>query len=168
MYSQTAYIKEDVDVDNTALRYEIEIVAGNVLYRWSDVSAKRASEYKEDVCKLVVSTLPSIVNRRKYTRMPIHNKCTIIFSDDTGTTFAGEMVNISANGFAFMVKAAEFAECNGKNMIVNIPDFPIEQGRYLEGVAIRSTDSDGSYIVGCRMPEDSIEIGNYVNRNYSE
>jgi len=160
--------KEDVDVDNTALRYEIEIVAGNVLYRWSDVSAKRASEYKEDVCKLVVSTLPSIVNRRKYTRMPIHNKCTIIFSDDTGTTFAGEMVNISANGFAFMVKAAEFAECNGKNMIVNIPDFPIEQGRYLEGVAIRSTDSDGSYIVGCRMPEDSIEIGNYVNRNYSE
>ena len=46
--------------------------------------------------------------------------------------------------------------------------FPIEQGRYLEGVAIRSTDSDGSYIVGCRMPEDSIEIGNYVNRNYSE
>ena len=44
----------------------------------------------------------------------------------------------------------------------------IEQGRYLEGVAIRSTDSDGSYIVGCRMPEDSIEIGNYVNRNYSE
>lgn len=71
--------KEDVDVDNTALRYEIEIVAGNVLYRWSDVSAKRASEYKEDVCKLVVSTLPSIVNRRKYTRMPIHNKCTIIF-----------------------------------------------------------------------------------------
>lgn len=36
------------------------------------------------------------------------------FSDDTGTTFAGEMVNISANGFAFMVKAAEFAECNGK------------------------------------------------------
>lgn len=160
--------KEDVDVDNTALRYEIEIVAGNVLYRWSDVSAKRASEYKEDVCKLVVSTLPSIVNRRKYTRMPIHNKCTIIFSDDTGTTFAGEMVNISANGFAFMSKAAEFAECNGKNMIVNIPDFPIEQGRYLEGVAIRSTDSDGSYIVGCRMPEDSIEIGNYVNRNYSE
>ena len=143
-------------------------MAGNVLYRWSDVSAKRASEYKEDVCKLVVSTLPSIVNRRKYTRMPIHNKCTIIFSDDTGTTFAGEMVNISANGFAFMVKAAEFAECNGKNMIVNIPDFPIEQGRYLEGVAIRSTDSDGSYIVGCRMPEDSIEIGNYVNRNYSE
>ena len=128
-------------------------MAGNVLYRWSDVSAKRASEYKEDVCKLVVSTLPSIVNRRKYTRMPIHNKCTIIFSDDTGTTFAGEMVNISANGFAFMSKAA---------------DFPIEQGRYLEGVAIRSTDSDGSYIVGCRMPEDSIEIGNYVNRNYSE
>ena len=54
------------------------------------------------------------------------------------------------------------------NMIVSIPDFPVEQGRLIEGVAIRSTDSDGSYIVGCRMPSDSIEIGNYVNRNYSE
>lgn len=160
--------KEDVDVDNTALRYEIEIVAGNVLYRWSNVSAKRASEYKEDICRLDVSTLPSIVNRRKYTRMPIHNKCSIVFADDTETAFTGEMVNISANGFAFMTKETEFAECNGKNMIVSIPDFPIEQGKLLEGVAIRSTDSDGNYIVGCRMPEDSIEIGNYVNRNYSE
>ncbi len=160
--------KEDVDVNNPSLRFEIEIVAGNVLYRWSNVSAKRATECKEDICRLEVSSLPSIVNRRKYTRMPIHNKCTIVFSDDAENTFTGEMVNISANGFAFMTKATEFAECNGKNMVVSIPDFPIEQGKLLEGVAIRSTDSDGNYIVGCRMPEDSIEIGNYVNRNYKE
>lgn len=160
--------KDDVDVDNTSLRFEIEIIAGNVLYRWTNVSAKKATEYKEDICRLEVSSLPSIVNRRKYTRMPIHNKCTIVFSDDAENTFTGEMVNISANGFAFMTKATEFAECNGKNMIVSVPDFPIEQGKLLEGVAIRSTDSDGNYIVGCRMPEDSIEIGNYVNRNYTE
>lgn len=160
--------KDDVDVDNTSLRFEIEIIAGNVLYRWTNVSAKKATEYKEDICRLEVSSLPSIVNRRKYTRMPIHNKCTIVFADDAENTFTGEMVNISANGFAFMTKATEFAECNGKNMIVSVPDFPIEQGKLLEGVAIRSTDSDGNYIVGCRMPEDSIEIGNYVNRNYTE
>ena len=160
--------KEDVDVNNQTLRFEIEIVAGNVLYHWTDVSAKRTKEYKEDICKLEVSTFPSIVNRRKYTRMPVHNACDIVFADNAETTYQGEMVNISANGFAFMTKASEFAECNGKNMIVSIPDFPIEQGKLLEGVAIRSTDNDGNYIVGCRMPQDSIEIGNYVNRNYSE
>ena len=159
---------EDIDVNNPSLKFRIEIVAGNVLYHWTDVSAKRAVEYKEDVCRLEVSTLPSIVNRRKYTRMPIHNKCSIVFEDNAEITFTGEMVNISANGFAFTTRDKEFADCNGKNMIVSIPDFPVEQGRLIEGVAIRSTDSDGSYIVGCRMPSDSIEIGNYVNRNYSE
>lgn len=159
---------EDIDVNNPSLKFRIEIVAGNVLYHWTDVSAKRAAEYKEDVCRLEVSTLPSIVNRRKYTRMPIHNKCSIVFEDNAEITFTGEMVNISANGFAFTTRDKEFADCNGKNMIVSIPDFPVEQGRLIEGVAIRSTDSDGSYIVGCRMPSDSIEIGNYVNRNYSE
>ena len=159
---------EDIDVNNPSLKFQIEIVAGNVLYHWTDVSAKRAAEYKEDVCRLEVSTLPSIVNRRKYTRMPIHNKCSIVFEDNAEITFTGEMVNISANGFAFTTRDKEFADCNGKNMIVSIPDFPVEQGRLIEGVAIRSTDSDGSYIVGCRMPSDSIEIGNYVNINYSE
>ena len=159
---------EDIDVNNPSLKFQIEIVAGNVLYHWTDVSAKRAAEYKEDVCRLEVSTLPSIVNRRKYTRMPIHNKCSIVFEDNAEITFTGEMVNISANGFAFTTRDKEFADCNGKNMIVSIPDFPVEQGRLIEGVAIRSTDSDGSYIVGCRMPSDSIEIGNYVNMNYSE
>lgn len=158
----------DVDVDNAALRYEIEIVAGNVLYRWTDVSIKKAAEYQNDVCRLDVCTLPSIVNRRKYTRMPVNNSCTIVFADNAETTFKGEMVNISANGFAFRTKAGEFADCNGRNMIVSVPDFPIEQGKVLEGMAIRSTDNEGSYIVGCRMPSDSIEIGNYVNRNYSE
>ena len=67
-----------------------------------------------------------------------------------------------------MTKATEFSECNGRNLIVSIPDFPIEQGKLLEGVVIRSTDSDGSYIVGCRMPSDSVEIGNYVNKSYKE
>ena len=58
--------------------------------------------------------------------------------------------------------------CKGENIIVKVPDFPVEQGRVLEGTIIRSTDNAGTHIVGCRMPEDRIEIGNYVSRNYSE
>lgn len=158
---------KDVDYKNTSLKYELDIVAANVLYHWSSVSATPATQYGSDVCRLTVASLPSIVNRRKYVRMPVNNKCTVTFKGGADV-YEGTMVNISANGFAFQTRETEFADCKGENIIVKVPDFPVEQGRVLEGTIIRSTDNDGSHIVGCRMPEDRIEIGNYVSRNYSE
>ena len=158
---------KDVDYKNTSLKYELDIVAANVLYHWSSVSASPATQYGSDVCRLIVASLPSIVNRRKYVRMPVNNKCTVTFKGGADV-YEGTMVNISANGFAFQTRETEFADCKGENIIVKVPDFPVEQGRVLEGTIIRSTDNDGSHIVGCRMPEDRIEIGNYVSRNYSE
>ena len=158
---------KDVDYKNTSLKYELDIVAANVLYHWSAVSAAPATQYGSDVCRLTVASLPSIVNRRKYVRMPVNNKCTVTFKGGADV-YEGTMVNISANGFAFQTRETEFADCKGENIIVKVPDFPVEQGRVIEGTIIRSTDNDGSHIVGCRMPEDRIEIGNYVSRNYSE
>ena len=158
---------KDVDYKNTSLKYELDIVAANVLYHWSSVSAAPATQYGSDVCRLTVASLPSIVNRRKYVRMPVNNKCTVTFKGGADV-YEGTMVNISANGFAFQTRETEFADCKGENIIVKVPDFPVEQGRVLEGTIIRSTDNDGSHIVGCRMPEDRSEIGNYVSRNYSE
>lgn len=158
---------KDVDYKNTSLKYELDIVASNVLYHWSAVSAAPATQYGNDVCMLTVASLPSIVNRRKYVRMPVNNKCTVTFKGGADV-YEGTMVNISANGFAFQTRETEFADCKGENIIVKVPDFPVEQGRVLEGTIIRSTDNAGTYIVGCRMPEDRIEIGNYVSRNYSE
>ena len=158
---------KDVDYKNTSLKYELDIVAANVLYHWSAVSAAPATQYGSDVCRLTVASLPSIVNRRKYVRMPVNNKCTVTFKGGADV-YEGTMVNISANGFAFQTRETEFADCKGENIIVKVPDFPVEQGRVLEGTIIRSTDNDGSHIVGCRMPEDRIEIGNYVSKNYSE
>lgn len=158
---------KDVDYKNTSLKYELDIVAANVLYHWSAVSAAPATQYGSDVCRLTVASLPSIVNRRKYVRMPVNNKCTVTFKGGADV-YEGTMVNISANGFAFQTRETEFADCKGENIIVKVPDFPVEQGRVLEGTIIRSTDNAGTHIVGCRMPEDRIEIGNYVSRNYSE
>ena len=158
---------KDVDYKNTSLKYELDIVAANVLYHWSSVSASPATQYGSDVCRLIVASLPSIVNRRKYVRMPVNNKCTVTFKGGADV-YEGTMVNISANGFAFQTRETEFADCKGENIIVKVPDFPVEQGRVLEGTIIRSTDNAGTHIVGCRMPEDRIEIGNYVSRNYSE
>lgn len=158
---------KDVDYKNTSLKYELDIVAANVLYHWSSVSAAPATQYGSDVCRLIVASLPSIVNRRKYVRMPVNNKCTVTFKGGADV-YEGTMVNISANGFAFQTRETEFADCKGENIIVKVPDFPVEQGRVLEGTIIRSTDNAGTHIVGCRMPEDRIEIGNYVSKNYSE
>ena len=153
---------KDVDYKNTSLKYELDIVAANVLYHWSSVSAAPATQYGSDVCRLIVASLPSIVNRRKYVRMPVNNKCTVTFKGGADV-YEGTMVNISANGFAFQTRETEFADCKGENIIVKVPDFPVEQGRVLEGTIIRSTDNAGTHIVGCRMPEDRIEIGNYVS-----
>ena len=42
------------------------------------------------------------------------------------------------------------------------------KGGRLEGRIIRSSNNDGEYIVGCRMPQDSDVIKKYISRNYSE
>ena len=122
---------KDVDYKNTSLKYELDIVAANVLYHWSSVSAAPATQYGSDVCRLIVASLPSIVNRRKYVRMPVNNKCTVTFKGGADV-YEGTMVNISANGFAFQTRETEFADCKGENIIVKVPDFPVEQGGFLK------------------------------------
>ncbi len=113
---------KDVDYKNTSLKYELDIVAANVLYHWSSVSAAPATQYGSDVCRLIVASLPSIVNRRKYVRMPVNNKCTVTFKGGADV-YEGTMVNISANGFAFQTRETEFADCKGENIIVKSTRF---------------------------------------------
>ena len=78
------------------------------------------------------------------------------------------MVNISANGFAFAVRDELFAESKGKNVILKVDRFDVLEGKDLEGCIIRSSNNDGEYIVGCRMPQDSEAIKEYVSKSYSE
>ena len=78
------------------------------------------------------------------------------------------MVNISANGFAFASKEGLFAGIKGKDVVVDISNFAVLKGKALEGCIIRSSNNDGEYIIGCRMPEDNDAIREYVSKNYSE
>ena len=48
-------------------------------------------------------------------------------------------------------------------MELTIQDFELLKGKALTGIVIRSTDDHGTYIVGCRMPEDNAVIQKYVN-----
>lgn len=74
----------------------------------------------------------------------------------------------SANGFAFVCRDEFFANAKGKNLLVDVRDFRILNSKPLEGCIIRSSNNDGEYVVGCRMPHDSDAIRDYVSQNYSE
>ncbi len=144
-------------------KYDLQIVVDNVLYNWTDVKVA----IEKDTCHITVNTAPVIANRRKYPRMPVSNSCTIKRLDNN-KVFQGKMVNISANGFAFSATSPEFADIKGIQVELDIPDFPVRSARKMEGVIIRSTDNHGEYIVGCRMPEDNLDVQKYVKENYGE
>ena len=153
--------------EKKAVTCQLRIVVDNVLYSWDavDIYATKNGEYGN--CKLIVTTNPKVFNRRKYPRMPISNSC-VVTVKETETSYDGRMVNISANGFAFAVKDELFESLRGKNVVVQIDDFDVLGDKDLEGCIIRSSNNSGQYIVGCRMPEDSKEIKEYVSQNYSE
>ncbi len=146
---------------------QLRIVVDNVLYSWKDVPLRLAKAGEKGSYVLAINSNPQVFNRRKYPRMPLGNTCTIKFKD-TISQYDAKMVNISANGFAFAVRNELFADCKGKNVVVDIKDFVVYGVKELEGCIIRSSNNDGEYIVGCRMPEDSEAIREYVSQNYSE
>lgn len=147
--------------DNRDTVFRLQIVADNILYHWENVKPCPVKGRAGNYIQLTLHTNPSIMNRRKYPRMPLSNLCVITFAD-SGRNFNGRMVNISANGFAFSSSAKEFADVKGDKISVSISDFALPKHSVLEGTIIRSTKDDGNYIVGCRMPEDDLAIRDYV------
>ena len=129
----------------------------------AEISTMRGQS--SDMYKITVSTNPKVVNRRKYPRMPLSNKCTITVKQ-TGKQYNGQMINLSAGGFAFSVRDNFFASAIGSDITLSIPDLPVENARQLEGHIIRSTDDENIFIVGCRMPEDNTAVEQYVRNNY--
>lgn len=138
-------------------RYEIRIVVGNIIYSWDDTAVHRT---KEGALELMVEGNPKVFNRRKHPRLSMNNICELTIGADK--TFKGRVVNISAGGFAFSCGADEFADAVGKNVKMTINDFALLEGKPLIGTIIRSSDDNGTYIVGCRMPRDNDAILEYV------
>ena len=52
-----------------------------------------------------------------------------------------------------------------KIITVEVDDFAVIGVKPLVGCVIRCSNNDGEYIVGCRMPEDSEAIKEYVSKN---
>ena len=149
------------------LKCSFNAVVDNVLYCWNGIAIHNVKAGEKGQFKLTIDTNPQVYNRRKYPRMPLDNKCTISV-DGTDITYYGHMVNISANGFAFSVNDSSFENMKGKNIVIEIDNFDVIKDKEIQGCIIRCSNDAGNYIVGCRMPEDSNEIKDYVNKNYSE
>lgn len=149
------------------LKCSFNAVVDNVLYCWNGIAIHNVKVGEKGQFKLTIDTNPQVYNRRKYPRMPLDNKCTISV-DGTDITYYGHMVNISANGFAFSVNDSSFETMKGQNIVIEIDNFDVIKDKEIQGCIIRCSNDEGNYIVGCRMPEDSNEIKDYVNKNYSE
>lgn len=146
---------------------QLRIVVENVLYNWDNIKWTPAKGYDSRCISIKIESNPTIMNRRKYPRMPISYPCEITFTG-SGTKYNGRTVNISANGFAFSARDKAFADCRDENVSISVSGFEFLQNHPLNGCVIRSTDNDGEYIVGCRMDEDDITIRDYVKENYKE
>lgn len=163
----TLWQQEPLDLKHRSQNWQLRIVVDNVLYYWDNIVIEAVKGRSGNCYKLLINSNPNVMNRRKYPRMPIANACTIKL-EDSSSSFRGKMVNISANGFAFAVRDAEFADAKGRQVKLLLESFPLPELDTLEGCIIRSTNDEGEYIVGCRMPEDNLAVRDYVNKNYAE
>ena len=159
--------REVVDKKEKHTECQLRIVVDNVLYSWENIEIRQTKAGEAGKYKLTVETNPSVFNRRKYPRMPLTNTCTIKIKDSS-EVYHGRMANISANGFAFACRDKAFADRKGTDVSVEINGDAVLSNKKWEGCIIRSSNSDGEYIVGCRMPQDSDIIKEYVSKNFSE
>ena len=93
--------------------------------------------------------------------MTLSNPCTITIKG-IDRTFNGHLDNISANGFAFISNDNFFADSKGQTVQLDIKNFAPTEGTVIEGRIIRSSNNEGSYIVGCQMPDDNKKIMQYI------
>lgn len=142
-------------------KYGLRIIVDNVMYTWEDIKIGQMKKDGEVYYKLTVSGNPKVVNRRKYPRLTLKNPCKVTLKSD-GRSYDARMVNISANGFAFAIVSSDFAEAKGQELEIAIRNFEAEGSSVLNGRVIRSSNDEGKYIVGCRMPEDNTEIRDFV------
>lgn len=137
--------------------YNFKIAVGNVLYIWKGARIIKSG----DNYRINITSNPEVVNRRMFPRVPISNSC-VGKLEGSEVNIDGRMMNISANGFAFVSRNELLENAVGKDVVITINDFAILNGKPLEGKILRADKRTEGYIVGCRMNSDNEAIQNYV------
>ena len=140
---------------------DIQATVGNVLYCWEKTPLTPTRVGRTDAFAVRINSRPIIRNRRKYPRLDMSNPCTITLKD-SGQKYSGRLDNISANGFALITYDSSFMDNKGKDIMIQIENFALPQHSTLDGRIIRCSSNNGTYLVGCQLPEDNYDIKVYV------
>lgn len=139
----------------------LQVTVGNVLYLWEHAKLELFKDGHANSYLARINTRPTIHNRRKYPRLDMDNTCTITMKK-TGKTYTGHLDNISANGFALITYDNSFMDNKGQELSIIIDNFALPNHSNLEGRIIRCSKNNNTYLVGCQMPEDNLDIKVYV------
>jgi len=145
--------EEELLIDKN-VNYKMQIVVNNELYAWDSVNIRKV---KDDKLEVSVIGTPSVINRRKYKRIPISNSCEIKTADDS-VTAKGTMVNISAGGYAFKTSDKRVTESKDSTVKLVINNFSPLEGREVAAKILRVSEKDQKYTVGCQVYEEHPEV----------
>lgn len=144
---------------------QLKVAVGSVQYVWDAPVVTRSADKSTDHYVITLQSNPRIMNRRKYPRMPVHDACRIKVGE-AEESYDGRMMNISAGGFAFGTRAKELGDIKGCVVTLEIPTIAIPQCQTLTGDVIRISESNGQFVIGCRLFEDHLAIKEYVEEHY--
>ena len=145
-------------------KYEVHIVVSNTIYVWNNIKVQKNAK---GLYSIKIDDSPKVMNRRRHPRLAMANPCDITIKSKNAS-YQGNMVNISAGGYAFECKEPIFNECIGEIVHLTVNGFELLKDKELAGIIIRSTNNKGNYIVGCRMLEDDKEIMKYVEKRIAK
>ncbi|MCM1045663.1 MAG: methyl-accepting chemotaxis protein [Candidatus Gastranaerophilales bacterium] len=142
-------------------RYQLQMILGNVLYHWTDVTVSEISEGGVTYYRTVTNAHPKVMKRKKNPRLDIHCPCEIVI-DGSAKKYAGNMLDISANGMAFTATDPDFEAAEKKMITVTIPELPIPKARTVQAYIMRCKKGSNEYILGCRLSENNLAIQQYI------
>lgn len=144
-----------------SVRYQLQMILGNVLYHWTDVSVSEVTEGGVVYYRTVANANPKVMKRKKNPRLDIHCPCQIAI-DGSSRTYQGKMLDISANGMAFTATDPDFETAEKKMITVTIPELPIPKARTVQAYIMRCKKGSNEYILGCRLSENNLAIQQYI------
>lgn len=146
---------------DTPARFHLQMILGNVLYHWTDVTVSELTEGGVSYYRVVANANPKVMQRKKNPRLEIHCSCEISI-DGSPKKYRGKMLDISANGMAFTSTDPVFETAEKKMITVTIPELPIPKARTIQAHIMRCKKGSNEYILGCRLSENNLAIQQYI------
>lgn len=143
------------------VQFHLQMILGNVLYHWAEVTVSAVSEGGVTCYRAVTSANPKVMQRKKNPRLEIHCPCEVSI-DGSSKTYHGKMLDISESGMAFTATDTDFETAEKKMITVNIPQLPIPKARTVQAYIMRCKKGSNGYIIGCRLSEKNLAVQQYI------